>query len=79
MINKLLSANRGEIAARIIRTARTNTRTHLTELMDAVQDEHRAIYQAIADGDPERAAMAAAEHLNNAVKRSKLYRKMPAD
>lgn len=65
-------------ARRIIRTARTNTRTHLSGLLEAVQDEHRAIYQAIVDGDPERAAMAAGAHLNNAVRRSKLYRKPPA-
>ena len=64
-------------ARRIIRTARTHTKTHLTGLMEAVQDEHRAIYQAIVDGDPERAAMAAGEHLNNAVRRSRLYRKQP--
>ena len=64
-------------ARRIIRTARTHTKTHLAGLMEAVQDEHRAIYQAIVDGDPERAAMAAGEHLNNAVRRSRLYRKQP--
>nr|WP_053084935.1 FCD domain-containing protein [Nereida ignava] len=55
----------------LIRQARTNSsRKGLTEL---VQDEHRAIFNAIEAGDAERAREAAAAHLKNAAKRLTLY------
>lgn len=62
-------------ARNVIRTARANTRRNLSDLMDAVQKEHQEIYEAIEAGDPERAANAAADHLNNALKRVQFYRK----
>lgn len=58
----------------VIRKARTNTRMKLSVQLDAVQAEHQAIYQTIADADPDAAAIAAAQHLNNAMERAKLYR-----
>ncbi|MBL3560890.1 FadR family transcriptional regulator [Rhodovulum sulfidophilum] len=64
-----------EFGARdVIRKARANTRANLSDLLDAVQAEHQAIYRAIAEGDPEAAAAAAACHLRNAAERTQLYR-----
>ncbi|MFC3060814.1 FadR/GntR family transcriptional regulator [Paenirhodobacter populi] len=59
----------------VILKARTNTRMNLSVQLDAVQAEHQAIYQAIAEGDPDAAAIAAARHLQNATERAKLYRR----
>lgn len=56
-------------ARRVIRATRSNTRCHMSEMQDAVQSEHRAIYDAIAASDAEGAARAAGVHLQNAVKR----------
>ncbi len=60
-------------ARHVIRQARTNTRSNLKEMLDAVQDEHRAIYEAIELGEPERAGIAAERHLRNAAQRMKIY------
>lgn len=54
----------------VIRKARSHTRMRLPEMLDAVQAEHQAIYQAIVDRDPDAAAAAAARHLTNAVERA---------
>lgn len=62
-------------ARRLIRQARSNTRSHHAELVEAVQEEHKQIYDAIAAGDPERAAEAAESHLRNAAKRLNMYLK----
>lgn len=63
-----------EVNARhIIRQARRNTKANNAELIDAVQDEHKAIYQALEAGDPDRAARAAEDHLKNATKRMRTY------
>lgn len=59
----------------VILTSRTNTRMNLSVQLDAVQAEHQAIYQAIAECDPQAAAIAAEQHLKNATERAKLYRK----
>ncbi|PZX06022.1 FadR/GntR family transcriptional regulator [Celeribacter halophilus] len=60
-------------ARNIIRQARSNTKTNHSELLDAVQDEHKEIYKAIEQGDEERAAVAAARHLQNASQRIRTY------
>ncbi|MBC8718570.1 FadR/GntR family transcriptional regulator [Ochrobactrum sp. Marseille-Q0166] len=65
-------------ARSVIRRARSNTRANLPIELDAVQAEHQAIYQAIADADPAAAAAAAARHLENASERAKLYRRNSA-
>ncbi len=59
----------------VIRKTRSNTRINLSDMTDAVQEEHQAIFHAIDDGDPDAAADAAARHLQNASERTKLYRK----
>ncbi len=60
-------------ARHVIRQARTNTRSNLKDMLDAVQDEHKAIYEAIELGDPEQAGIAAERHLRNATQRMKVY------
>ncbi|MDK3020917.1 FadR/GntR family transcriptional regulator [Pseudodonghicola flavimaris] len=60
-------------ARNIIRQARSNTKANHADLLDAVQEEHKAIYKALEDGDEERAAEAAARHLKNAAKRIRIY------
>lgn len=60
-------------ARHVIRQARANTRAHLSELMDDVQNEHKAIYAALEEGDPDKASLAAERHLRNAGERIKLY------
>jgi GntR family transcriptional repressor for pyruvate dehydrogenase complex len=44
-------------------------------MMDAVQEEHQAIFHAITAGDPDAAEYAAARHLKNASERAKIHRK----
>jgi len=58
---------------RLIRVARSNT-ARQSGLTNAVHEEHKAIYDAIADRDPDHARQAAASHLTNAAARLKLYR-----
>lgn len=60
-------------ARQVIRQARANTRTRLSSLMEDVQNEHKAIYEALEEGDPDKASLAAERHLRNAGKRLKLY------
>lgn len=56
----------------LIRVARTNTARY-EGLAYKVQEEHVAIYQAIAARDPEAAQVAAERHLRNAAARLQLY------
>lgn len=64
-----------EFSARhVIRQARANTKANLAALMDAVQDEHKTIYEALEKGDAEGAGRAAEQHLRNAGERMKIYR-----
>lgn len=58
----------------LIRAARANT-ARFDGLAYAVQNEHEAIYQALAARDPEAAKTAAERHLRNAAARLQLYRK----
>jgi GntR family transcriptional repressor for pyruvate dehydrogenase complex len=62
-------------ARRMIRRLRRNTKTRLTDMIDAVQIEHHAIYNAIAAGDAVGAEDAARTHLQNAAKRYVKYLK----
>ena len=57
---------------RLIRAARSNT-ARMAGQTGEVHKEHEAIYDAIAQGDTERARSAAAEHLANAGARLRLY------
>jgi Transcriptional regulators len=68
-LNDYLEAN----VRRVIRSARNNTARHFAERMTAVQNEHQAIFQAIAAGDPDAAGRAAEEHLRNAAARLRLF------
>ncbi|QEU01779.1 FadR family transcriptional regulator (plasmid) [Pseudomonas oryzihabitans] len=58
---------------RLIREARGNTAKNYGELIQDVQDEHQAIFQAIQARDPAKAAEAAERHLRNASKRMNMY------
>lgn len=58
---------------RLIRRARSNTVNSFTNLVQAVQAEHMAIYDAIEAKDADRAALAAENHLRNAAKRLSTY------
>lgn len=64
---------------RLIRQARRNTAARYAEHVQDVQDEHKAIFEAIAAGDPHAAATAAETHLRNAAKRLDAYLETPAD
>lgn len=66
-------------ARHVIRQARANTKARLSNLMDDVQNEHKAIYEAIEEGDPAKASLAAEQHLRNAGERLKLYLNDPAN
>lgn len=57
---------------RLIRRARTNTASQDAALVQAVQEEHKAIYEGIASGDPDAAGAAAETHLRNAAIRLRL-------
>jgi len=56
----------------LIRVARTNTARY-EGLAYKVQEEHVAIFEAIAARDPEAAKAAAERHLRNAAARLQLY------
>lgn len=60
---------------RLIRRARSNTKANSLDLVEAVQEEHKAIFVAIKAGDPKAAAEAAETHLVNATQRLQLYLK----
>lgn len=62
-------------ARRMIRRLRSNTKERLTGMIEAVQIEHHAIYDAIAAGDAVGAEDAARTHLQNAAKRYVKYLK----
>ncbi|MBU2867811.1 FadR/GntR family transcriptional regulator [Pacificibacter marinus] len=64
-------------AKNIIRQARSNTKKNLSELQDAVQAEHNAIYQALKDGNEAEAAHTAERHLLNAAARIQIYLDIP--
>ena len=68
-----LSAHLEQGARRVIRQARTNTKLQHEVLIEAVQEEHEAIFEAIKANDPLAAASAAQAHLKNAAKRLNLY------
>ncbi|MDE2414504.1 MAG: FadR family transcriptional regulator [Comamonadaceae bacterium] len=70
-----LSSHLEQGARRVIRQARTNTRYRHIELIEAVQQEHQAIFDAIKQGDPDAAEHAANAHLENAAKRLDMYLK----
>lgn len=57
----------------LIRAARENT-ARFARLADKVQEEHRAIFDALSARDAGAAAMAAERHLRNAAERLRLYR-----
>lgn len=62
---------------RLIRKARSNTAQYHQNLVEYVQEEHRAIVRAIEAGDPDAAAKAAESHLLNAAKRLNTYMAHP--
>jgi GntR family transcriptional repressor for pyruvate dehydrogenase complex len=70
-----LSSHLEQGARRVIRHARSNTKTRHVDLIEAVQEEHQNIFDAIKAGDPDGAAHAAETHLKNAAQRLDLYLK----
>lgn len=70
-----LSQHLEHTARRMIRHLRSNTKTRHTNLIEAVQAEHQAIFNAITAGDPQAAERAARDHLENAEKRLIKYLK----
>ena len=70
-----LSSHLEQVARKVIRQARTNTRHQHIELIEAVQEEHQAIFDAIKTSDPDAAARAAENHLHNAAQRLDMYLK----
>jgi len=68
-----LSQHLEHTARKMIRHLRSNTKTRHTNLIEAVQAEHQAIYNAILDSDPVAAEMTARTHLENAEKRLVKY------
>lgn len=72
---EMLNQHLEHTARRMIRRLRSNTKTRLTNLIEAVQAEHQAIYNSIAVGDPAGAEDAARTHLQNAAKRYVKYLK----
>lgn len=71
MLNEYLEQH----VRRLIRQARSNTATNYANLIDAVQQEHKAIVLAIEARDENAAALAAETHLRNAALRLKKYAK----
>ena len=68
-----LSSHLEQGARRVIRQARRNTKVRHMDLIEAVQEEHQAIFDAIKAGDPDAAASAAETHLKNAAQRLDVY------
>lgn len=60
-------------ARKLIRKARSNTAEKYGDLIQDVQDEHKAIFNAIEAGDAVTAGNAAETHLRNAAKRLNMY------
>ncbi|MEI6116673.1 MAG: FadR/GntR family transcriptional regulator [Burkholderiales bacterium] len=71
-----LSQHLEHTARKMIRHLRSNTKTRHTNLIEAVQAEHQAIFNAISAGDPPMAERAAREHLENAERRMVKYMKL---
>jgi len=70
-----LSSHLEQGARRVIRQARTNTKVRHISMIEAVQEEHQAIFDAIKAGNPDAAALAAETHLKNAASRLDIYLK----
>jgi len=70
-----LSQHLEHTARKMIRHLRSNTKTRHTNLIEAVQAEHQAIFNAIEAADPVAAEIAARTHLENAEKRLVKYLK----
>lgn len=70
-----LSAHLENGARRVIRQARANTKFRHESMIESVQGEHQAIFDAIKAGKPDAAANAAETHLKNAAKRLDMYLK----
>lgn len=70
-----LSQHLEHTARKMIRHLRSNTKTRHTNLIEAVQAEHQAIFNAIAASDPAAAERAARDHLENAERRLVKYMK----
>ncbi len=69
LFNQILDFLDGRVR-HFVRTARTNSRHR--GLTEEVQQEHRAMRDAIAAADPNAARLAAEQHLTNALKRLSL-------
>lgn len=70
-----LSQHLEHTARKMIRHLRSNTKTRHTNLIEAVQAEHQAIFNAIVASDPAAAERAARDHLENAERRLVKYMK----
>jgi DNA-binding FadR family transcriptional regulator len=70
-----LSQHLEHTARKMIRHLRSNTKTRHTNLIEAVQAEHQAIFNAIEAADSVAAEIAARTHLENAEKRLVKYLK----
>lgn len=70
---KMLNDYLEQHVRKLIRQARTNTVYNYTNLVRDVQQEHKAIFEAIESRDPDAAAQAAEKHLRNAAKRLSMY------
>src|SRR3546814_4646436 len=70
-----LSSHLEQGARRVIRQARTNTKIRHVGMIEAVQEEHQVIFDAIKAGDPDAAALAAETHLKHAAQRLDMYLK----
>ncbi len=70
-----LSSHLENGARRVIRQARANTKSRHESMIELVQGEHQAIFDAIKAGNPEAAATAAETHLKNAAQRLDMYLK----
>jgi len=68
-----LHAHLEQSARRMIRQARTHTKTYHASLIEAVQEEHQTIFDAVKAGNPDAAAQAAQTHLYNAARRLDIY------
>lgn len=70
---KMLNDYLEQHVRKLIRQARTNTVYNYSNLVRDVQQEHKAIFEAIESRDPDAAAQAAEKHLRNAAKRLSMY------
>ncbi len=70
-----LSSHLESGARRLIRQARANTKSKHESMIELVQGEHEAIFEAIKAGDPDAAGTAAETHLKNAAQRLDIYLK----